>query len=125
MERTMNRSRENIPQDGQEMGIQEFWKIIDEIHERCGNDQRLSLRWSREQLMQLPPSQVLAWHCIFHSFKDAADKKRLLSVFNFMTGSDDRNTFINFRAWLISQGEKTYYKVLRNPDRLAEITLSD
>ena len=105
------------------MNIEEFWELINEMHERYGDDQRLSLQWLKEQLMYLPPSQVLAYHCIFHSFKDAADKKGLLSAVNFMMDSEDRNTFMNFRAWLIAQGREIYYRVLRNPDRLAEIIL--
>ena len=105
-----------------EINERTFWKLMETAKSQFGQDRCASAEWLKEELLKLPPAQVLQFHAIMQSYLWAADKYGLWTAASIMCEygcSDDG--FIDFRAWLIYQGKAVYLDALKTPDSLAEI----
>lgn len=90
------------------MSKDQFWNLIEKAKEVCGTDLEASAVWIKQQLFYMPPEDVLQFHNLVYSYRDAAYKYGLWTAAGIMmeTGcSDDR--FSDFRMWLIAQGKKS------------------
>lgn len=104
------------------MNPDHFWGLIEEMKKCCGQDMTWAARWMKNRLCRLPPEQVLQFHLILQGYKEVANKYGLWTAAALIKDigcSDDG--FIDFRAWLIAQGENIYMSALENPDSLADI----
>ena len=104
----------------------EFWHLIDEMKAADGADVAKEEQWIIKRLKTMKPGQIIDFQCIFLSYHKAADKYGLWSAATVVAGgwcSDDG--FMDFLSWLIAQGEKTYYCVLKNPDQLSYIKMGE
>lgn len=104
------------------MTKEEFWHLIDEMRAACGTDMKKEEHWIVERLKTMETEQIIGFQCIFLSYHDAADKYGLWSAASVVAGGCSDDGFMDFRSWLIAQGEKNYYDVLKNPDQLSHIT---
>lgn len=104
------------------MTKEEFWHLIDEMRAACSTDMAKEEHWIVERLKAMQPEQIIGYQCIFLSYHDAADKYGLWSAASVVAGGCSDDGFMDFRSWLIAQGEKNYYDVLKNPDQLSYIT---
>lgn len=103
------------------MTKEEFWHLIDEMRAACGTDMKKEEHWIVERLKTMKTEQIIGFQCIFLSYHDAADKYGLWSAASVVAGGCSDDGFMDFRSWLIAQGEKNYYDVLKNPDQLSHI----
>lgn len=107
------------------MTKEEFWHLIDEMRAACGTDMKKEEHWIVERLKTMETEQIIGYQCIFLSYHDAADKYGLWSAASVVAGGCSDDGFMDFRSWLIAQGEKNYYDVLKNPDQLCHITKNE
>ena len=106
------------------MSEKEFWNLIDQAQEACGKDQNSACQFLQDMLVEMGPDYAQDFHDIVHAYEELSDKFGLWSAAGMM-GHDSDDSFIDFRAWLISQGREAYYGALRNPDSLAELDPGD
>lgn len=107
------------------MTKEEFWHLIDAMRVACGTDMSKEEHWIIERLKAMQPEQIIGYQCIFLSYHDAADKYGLWSAASVVAGGCSDDGFMDFRSWLIAQGEKNYYDVLKNPDQLSYIKMDE
>src|SRR5689334_5871199 len=98
------------------MNEAKFWKILEYAKEQSKGDFKKQLEIIATTLAELEVEEILEFNqisaekdvlCYTYELWDAA---RLL-----MHGCGD-DSFIDFRDWLVSQGEAVFYKVLQDPD---------
>ena len=106
------------------MSRDDFWDLIAQAKEACGMGEDEYVQWVKEQLKELGPHYAQDFHDILHAYSDFADQYGLWSAVGMMGQSSD-DKFIDFRSWLIAQGRETYFKVLKDPDSLADIEPGD
>ena len=75
----------------------------------------------RDRLVAMGPEQAKAFHDILHAYEDLANRYGLWDAANIMKEWCSDDGFIDFRAWLISQGREVYLAALRDPDSLADV----
>ena len=86
------------------MGKDEFWSLIEKAKEVCGTDLEASAVWIKQQLFYKTPEDVLQFHNLVYSYRDAAYKYGLWTAAGILmeTGCSD-DGFSDFRMWLIAQ----------------------
>ncbi len=95
-----------------------FWALINQAKEHTGGPSE----WLMEQLVDLGPEQAKKFDTIARVYMDAAYQYGLWTAASVMekhSCSDD--SFIDFRAWLVSQGRDVYMAALKDPDSLADV----
>lgn len=101
-----------------------FWKIIDEVNSEVNHNDRASiLNLTEKKLMQLTDNDIVEWHNIKGLYMDLAYRNILWAACAATHSHYTDDGFIDFRAWLISQGKNIYMKALNDPDSLSEIDL--
>ncbi|WP_217957951.1 DUF4240 domain-containing protein [Acutalibacter muris] len=101
-----------------------FWNLIAEVRVACGQDEEKYMDTLIAHLKELGPKYAKDFHDIVHAYEDLAYKYGLWSAAGLISYTSD-DSFIDFRAWLISQGKKAYYAVLKDPDTLADLNSGD
>ncbi len=101
-----------------------FWNLIAEIKKACGQDQDKYMAMLKARLKELGPECAQDFHNIVHAYEDLAYKYGLWSASELMGLATD-DSFIDFRAWLISQGKEAYFSALKDPDSLADLDPGD
>ena len=71
----------------------------------------------------MTPEDVLQFHNLVYSYRDAAYKYGLWTAAGIMmeAGCSD-DSFSDFRMWLIAQGKEVYLNALKDPDSLSGVT---
>jgi len=104
-----------------------FWEIIhasrhciDSSKGDAAND--ASQNEALAKILRLQPQEVVAAFCQAHyKFSQQAYRWDILRAAMLVEGGCGDDGFMDFRAWLISQGQKCFETVLRNPDELVRI----
>lgn len=106
------------------MSKDQFWNLIEKAKEVCGTDLDASAVWIKQQLFYMTPEDVLQFHNLVYSYRDAAYKYGLWTAAGIMmeAGCSD-DSFSDFRMWLIAQGKEVYLNALKDPDSLSGVTL--
>lgn len=102
------------------MELETFWHIIEESRRTSDEHHQLTLIMSR--LQQATDPEVLDFDRIIKLELMSESNLYLLSFAFGAVCVDlnwDDNTFDHLKAWLILQGEESFYSVCRNPDELA------
>jgi len=106
-----------------------FWKIIQETRAGARDDEHF-LRKIIPRLKKMSPDELMKFEALRCRLDAQAYSWALWGAAYLMTGGgclDD--CFSNFRAWLMSQGRKTFENALKDPDTLADLdnpgTLAD
>lgn len=100
-----------------------FWQIID--RSRTGSDGTKdgcagALSW---ELSLLSPSEIMQFERIFVGYTDRAYTWDLWGAAYIIGGGCGDDSFMDFRAWLISRGRSVFDRAMLNPDCLAEIDI--
>ena len=105
------------------MNKDQFWNLIGRAKEVCCTDLEASAVWIKLQLFYMTPEDVLKFHNLVYSYRDAAYKYGLWTAAGIMmeTGCSD-DGFSDFRMWLIAQGKDVYLNALKDPDSLSGVT---
>jgi hypothetical protein len=103
------------------MNEDEFWELIADTKrraERSTDGQEVLLR---EALKQYTADEILQFDAIYFQKRNDAYTADLWDVADFVTCGGGEQPFLDFRAWLISQGKEVYEKALDDPDTLSEV----
>jgi hypothetical protein len=107
------------------MTIDEFWRMIDAVHDASGGDMDRKCELLRVRLDKLSDQDLRDF---FQHF-DAADANAytwpLWGAAYVMNGGCSDDAFSDFRATLISYGRKVYEAALADPDSLADLDFED
>lgn len=100
----------------------EFWKLIESTRadEPDAHANRLSA-----QLAKREAQAILAFGKHWDGFHNAAYTWPLWGAAYLINGGCSDDGFIDFRSWLILQGESTYREALASPDSLANIQIEE
>jgi Protein of unknown function (DUF4240) len=105
------------------MDIEQFWKLIEETHQDSQGDPRKQADLLVGELAKLSEADILSYQSILDDLKDKAYIAELWDVAFIMASgwgcSDDG--FIDFRAWLIGQGQAVFEKALSDPEILVDV----
>ncbi|MCY2968804.1 MAG: DUF4240 domain-containing protein [Planctomycetota bacterium] len=111
------------------MNDTKFWSLIDASRD---NARKLPRRPAQDfadvqeqtltaLLKQLTPDEICDFDATFYQFHRKAYRWDLWAVAYWLHGGCSDDGFIDFRARLISLGEKVFQRALRDPDSLAEV----
>lgn len=97
------------------MNEEEFWEIAASSRQATSSleDQITTLR---AQLAGLSPSQLLEFRYHWDRMRGRAFYWPLWDAAELLLGGIDDDTFMDFRAWLISLGRETFEAVLYGDD---------
>jgi hypothetical protein len=95
-----------------------FWNLIAEVKAACGQEQDKYMDMLKNRLKEMGPDHAQDFHDIVHAYEKLAYKYGLWSAAELMGYISD-DGFMDFRAWLISQGREAYFAALKDPDTLA------
>jgi len=102
------------------LGKEQFWQIIDNARETAGGWQGM-LEPLVEALSQLEEPDIIRFKQINYEYQGLACKEKLWAAAYVLNNGCSDDGFIDFRAWLISQGKEVYMNALANPDSLADL----
>ena len=107
---------------GMEMSKSDFWELIAGAKKECGQNMGSSINWLTSQLIARGPQQTQDFHDILNGYMSLSYQYGLWTAASLMceNGCSD-DSFIDFRAWLIAQGEEIYLAALADPDSLADV----
>jgi hypothetical protein len=71
------------------------------------------------KLSTLEAKAIVNFEIILRQLIIEADDFKVMAALKIIEGYVTDDSYLYFRCWLISQGKKTYYAVLDNPDYLA------
>jgi hypothetical protein len=101
---------------------QEFWKLIENAKANSNGDGVRQVEILVDHFAQRPIPDIYEFDRIFHKFHNMIDRLTLLLaciIINEGQCTDD--IFVDFRAWLIAQGEKVFHDALRDPESLVDV----
>ena len=109
-------------QAGMEMSKSDFWELIAGAKKECGQNMGSSINWLTSQLIARGPQQTQDFTYIMDGYMSLSYQYGLWTAASLMceNGCSD-DSFIDFRAWLIAQGEEIYLAALADPDSLADV----
>ena len=102
------------------MNTQEFWKIIDYSKLTSKGDKKLQERLIVKSLKDYSSEQITRFEIIFRQYLIESDDFKVLAVPKIVEGLVTDDTYLYFRCWLISEGEKTFRATLITADYLAD-----
>lgn len=103
------------------MHIDQFWEIVDDVHERSDGDFDAKLELLSEVLTDLPLQEVLSFMSHFDSCMDRAFTWELWGAAYVIGGGCSDDGFNDFRSALISMGRSTFEKAMADPQSLADV----
>lgn len=118
----MEASSSQTLQAGMEMSKSDFWGLIAGAKKECGQNMGSSINWLTSQLIARGPQQTQDFTHIMDGYMSLSYQYGLWTAASLMceNGCSD-DGFIDFRAWLIAQGEEIYLAALADPDSLADV----
>lgn len=102
------------------MDKEKFWQIIEYAHAKQGGWQDM-LDPLVDALAQLEPQDIIRFKQIYNEYQNLADKEKLWAAAAVINNGASDDLFIDFRAWLIAQGEEIYLNALMEPDSLVDV----
>ena len=107
------------------MTADKFWKIVDRVNAASDGDMDEKCSLLKGELEKLAANEVASFQSHLDDAMDGAYTWRLWAAAYIMNGGCSDDSFMDFRATLISMGRKTFEEVLANPEALAEIGPED
>jgi hypothetical protein len=102
-----------------------FWTIVQQAHERSRGDMDEKCEALSEELSRLSSKEVRAFSKHFDAMMDRAYSQSLWGAAYLLHGGCGDDTFMDFRASLISRGRSSFEKALADPDSLADEEFDD
>ncbi|WP_325213477.1 DUF4240 domain-containing protein [Oscillibacter sp.] len=116
-------ARHAPPWEVREVNKETFWQLLQEAKKRFGQDMGCAFQWLYGQLLMMGPWQAQNFHDVMYGYLHLANKHGLLSAASVLLDGCADDEFIDFRAWLIAQGQEVYMAALKDPDSLAKVPL--
>lgn len=103
------------------MNQETFWQIMLETNKKSGGEPSIQQELIEKKLNELSPSEIIEFDNIYRSFVNTAYDWKLWAAAYIVNGGCSDDSFMDFRGWLIGQGEEIYTKALSKPDSLSEL----
>lgn len=100
------------------MSEKEFWNLISNMH-----IEEEPYEWIINHLSTKSDAEIVGFEIKFETALMQAYNSNLLGAAWIIMDGCTEDSFTNFIAWLIGQGEKVYKETVKNPDYLAEYIL--
>jgi Protein of unknown function (DUF4240) len=103
------------------MDIEEFWKLIDTTREATGGDVSKQVGLLVEILVNRSIDEIFAYEKIMDDLLDKAYDAALWDAADIIGCGTGDDGFMDFRAWLIAQGQEVYESALADPESLVDL----
>src|SRR5689334_13955401 len=100
-----------------------FWQMIDHAKADSGGDGEEQVKLLVERLSQLEISEIVEFGFLFDTYHARAYRCDIWDAAYIANGGCSDDGFMDFRAWLIAQGQAIYEQVLADPDWLAQVAV--
>jgi hypothetical protein len=107
------------------MDSQEFWRVIDFVHQQAKGDENLYEVLLIKNLEQYSPEKIIEFECLLEQQLLNADDFKVMAAQKIIEGSVTDDSYLYFRCWLISQGKSVFEEALRNPDSLVSVDVEE
>ena len=107
------------------MNQAEFWQLINTAHQQAAGDPEQQETQLIEALTNCLPADIIDFERILRCYILKADDFRIIAAQKIIQGYVSDDPYLYFRCWLIGQGSEVYFEVLRNPDSLAELDVTE
>ncbi|WP_434360213.1 DUF4240 domain-containing protein [Parasalinivibrio latis] len=98
-----------------------FWEIIQTAHDNANGNMDHKCELIKTAISELNPQEALKFSENFDEMMDELYTWPLWGAAYVMNGGCSDDTFIDFRASLISRGQRDFSIAINNPDDLAEL----
>jgi hypothetical protein len=102
-----------------------FWKIMSETSIASGKNAAIQQGLLEQRLNELAPDEIIEYDAIFQELVNDAYDWKLWAAAYIINGGCSDDGFMDFRGWLVGQGEAVYTKALADPDSLSELEQLD
>jgi hypothetical protein len=106
------------------MDTSQFWRLIEQSKTKSGGDCHKQVDALTSILLELPAGEIDEFDSMFYRFHAQAYRNDLWAAAYIMNGGCSTDCFLDFRSWLIGQGEAIYTAALRDPESLASVVES-
>jgi hypothetical protein len=106
------------------MDTSQFWRLIEQSKTESGGDCRKQIEALTSIFLELPAEAIEEFDVIFYRFHAQSYRNDLWAAAYIMNGGCSTDGFMDFRSWLIGQGEAIYTAALRDPESLASVVES-
>jgi hypothetical protein len=100
-----------------------FWSIIDKSRKKAKGNFEKQKTILIELLLELESKSIVMFNNKFLSLIDAANYDKLFVAANLIKPHCGEECFVDFRSWLIGQGKQSFFRMVSEPDNLAELKL--
>lgn len=107
------------------MNIEQFWQLIDKTHAASDGDPEKQMQLLIDELVTMPVEAIFDYQRIQDSLEDRAYRSDLWNAAYIIGEGCGDDSFMDFRAWLIAQGQHVFEAALQNPDTLADVVSVD
>ena len=102
-----------------------FWQLVDASREQAGGGLDEQVENLRSRIEQLEPDEIIQFGELFAEYWSTAYTWDLWAAAYIIGGGCSDDGFLDFRAWLISKGEKVFEEALIDPESLVEVVSDD
>jgi hypothetical protein len=106
------------------MDTSQFWRLIEKSKTESGANCTQQVAALTSILLELPAEEIEEFDSIFYRFHAQAYRNDLWAAAYIMNGGCSDDCFLDFRSWLIGQGEASYTAALRDPESLVAVVES-
>jgi hypothetical protein len=106
------------------MDTSHFWRLIEQAKTVSGGDCDEQIDALTSSLLELPAEEIEEFEIIFYRFHAQAYRNDVWAAAYIMNGGCSDDCFLDFRSWLIGQGEASYTAALRDPESLVSVVES-
>jgi hypothetical protein len=106
------------------MDTSQFWRLIEQSKTESGGDCDEQIDVLTSILLVLPADEIEEFDVIFYRFHAQAYRRDLWAAAYIMNCGCSDDGFLDFRSWLIGQGEAIYTAALRDPESLVSVVES-
>ncbi len=98
-----------------------FWELIEKAKQEANGSNEKQTAILTDILSGFELKDIIEFRALYGQKQNEAYHELLWYACEFITCGGGEQNFLNFRAWLISQGKDVFTKALDNPDSLHEI----
>lgn len=102
-----------------------FWELIEKAKQEANGSIEKQTTILIDILSGFKLNDIIEFQALYVKKQDEAYRLLLWEACEFITCGGGEQNFLNFRAWLISQGKDVFSKALENPDSLHNILDSE
>lgn len=103
------------------MDSTQFWTIIEKAKNDNNGNQDEFIGLLQEKLENLSEEDIIEFESILREKIIEANHYNVIAAQKIIEGFVSDDSFLYFRCWLISQGQKIFEDTIKNPDNLADI----